>query len=178
MVRIPFQVSDCGGLLSYYCGHCRRYKTANDFYACSIRRHDRRCRQCVRQTNRSLQRERTRIDPCRLLLRRTRRLAVQCNVACLLDLGDVHLLTKVVWKWKSAKQVAKDSCVEDLVLAPWRPYCALTPWNAVLLTKREARHHVRQPGSSKYNVDVEDVLRGVQKKYQRQIETVPRETFL
>lgn len=177
MVRIPFCISTNDGRSFYYCGHCKQYRHVVEFYPCSIRRNDRRCQNCVRRINQSLQQERTKNDPCRLLLRRSRRLAYQCNVRCALDLTDVHLLVKDIWDWQSAMSPGSAHRPEELVLAPWHLNRPLTPWNAVLLTRQEARQRVRRapmPSLASKQDYINSILCSVQKKYPHLKELPPK----
>ncbi len=176
MNRLPFCADSDYGTV-YFCDRCDEYKLEKEFYACSIRCHDRRCKECRKALNREAKRVRTQDDPCQLLLRRTRHMARKHGIQCTLDVIDVRLLVQKTWMWRSALSPKVMRRLSDLILIPWFANRPLTPWNAVLVTSREgwkcARGEDVMGGPGFSPGCVEELLRYVARKYQRYIGNLP-----
>jgi IQ and ubiquitin-like domain-containing protein len=64
------------------------------------------------------------------------------NAVALLQESDMRHLVDALWNRQSCISGSRN--MEDLILTRWDPRVELSPWNCILLTKKEAETHERQ----------------------------------
>ncbi|XP_056454763.1 IQ and ubiquitin-like domain-containing protein [Gadus chalcogrammus] len=104
-----------------------------------------RCGPCTVLENQG--RLRRDLNPYRSLLARLRaveeRLHPQDHMTHLLEEEDMRYLVEVVWGGRSALSGAPGP--QGLVMGPWEPRQAWSPWNCLLLTREENQAHLLVP---------------------------------
>lgn len=127
------------GSVSYYCSRCAMYRPASEFYDSAIQHKSRCCKTCTIRRNTDSRRScRTKYRVMLEYLRNVeKKKAKGAKPPMYIDEDDAKDLYRNVWERQSA--ISKDK--DNLTLIRWKDTEEITPWNCVLVTKKEARDH-------------------------------------
>jgi len=160
-MKKPVEKKDADGNITRYCSLCAKYLPEAQFYTSTIQKKGKRCKTCMIKTN-VARRKRTH-NRYRIMLRYLRDAEKKKNgekVSMNIEERDIRYVVKDVWHNQSA--ISSDD--SHLSLIRWDKDEPLTPWNCVLVTKREAREHNRAKRPMK--LYSEDQISNIQSKLQ------------
>ena len=127
----------------YFCKSCCKYLPSNEFDLTSHSRKVGRCRQCYRLDN--IARSRQDFVHYRNIMAELQRDEENyqdgSQVAFAIQEADLRYLVDNIWGGHSALSGWDD--MTELVLVRWDKRTQWTPWNSILLTRDEARAHLK-----------------------------------
>ncbi|XP_055464178.1 IQ and ubiquitin-like domain-containing protein [Psammomys obesus] len=127
----------------YFCHSCQLYLPSVEFSVSPTLQRVYRCRQCVNLENETQKRES--FLKYKFLLQRLYHsesaYGDNSQIAFLMQLQDIKYLTENIWASQSILSAWDD--LNDLVLVRWDKNVEWSPWNCILLTKDEAKAHLR-----------------------------------
>ncbi|XP_044851475.1 IQ and ubiquitin-like domain-containing protein isoform X1 [Mauremys mutica] len=127
----------------YFCRGCKSYLPSTEFSVPANSRTVGRCRRCCKLDNEARHREA--FLKYKLMLKNLRKSEADyqddAKIAYVVQQKDLQYMVENIWGCQSALSAWDD--LHDLVMVRWDKHCEWSPWNTVLLSKDEAKAHLK-----------------------------------
>ncbi|XP_030405003.1 IQ and ubiquitin-like domain-containing protein isoform X2 [Gopherus evgoodei] len=127
----------------YFCHGCKSYLPSTEFPVPANSRTVGRCRRCCKLDNEARRREA--FLKYKLMLKNLRKSEADyqddAKIAHVVQQKDLQYMVENIWGCQSALSAWDD--LHDLVMVRWDKHCEWSPWNTVLLSKDEAKAHLK-----------------------------------
>ncbi|XP_034623939.1 IQ and ubiquitin-like domain-containing protein isoform X2 [Trachemys scripta elegans] len=127
----------------YFCRGCKSYLPSTEFSVPANSRTVGRCRRCCKLDNEARRREA--FLKYKLMLKNLRKSEADyqddAKIVYVVQQKDLQYMVENIWGCQSALSAWDD--LHDLVTVRWDKHCEWSPWNTVLLTKDEAKAHLK-----------------------------------
>ncbi|XP_023964889.2 IQ motif and ubiquitin-like domain-containing protein isoform X2 [Chrysemys picta bellii] len=127
----------------YFCRGCKSYLPSTEFSVPANSRTVGRCRRCCKLDNEARRREA--FLKYKLMLKNLRKSEADyqddAKIVYVVQQKDLQYMVENIWGCQSALSAWDD--LHDLVMVRWDKHCEWSPWNTVLLTKDEAKAHLK-----------------------------------
>ncbi|CAM4475487.1 unnamed protein product [Lepidochelys olivacea] len=127
----------------YFCHGCKCYLPSTEFSVPANSRTVGRCHRCCKLDNEARRREA--FLKYKLMLKNLRKSEADyqddAKIAYIVQQKDLQYMVENIWGCQSALSAWDD--LYDLVMVRWDKHCEWSPWNTVLLTKDEAKAHLK-----------------------------------
>ncbi|XP_048692868.1 IQ motif and ubiquitin-like domain-containing protein isoform X3 [Caretta caretta] len=127
----------------YFCHGCKCYLPSTEFSVPANSRTVGRCHRCCNLDNEARRREA--FLKYKLMLKNLRKSEADyqddAKIAYIVQQKDLQYMVENIWGCQSALSAWDD--LYDLVMVRWDKHCEWSPWNTVLLTKDEAKAHLK-----------------------------------
>ncbi|XP_032624709.1 IQ motif and ubiquitin-like domain-containing protein isoform X2 [Chelonoidis abingdonii] len=127
----------------YFCRGCKSYLPSTEFSVPANSRTVGRCRRCCKLDNEARRREA--FLKYKLMLKNLRKSEADyqddAKIAHVVQQKDLQYMVENIWGCQSALSAWDD--LHDLVMVRWDKHCEWSPWNTVLLSKDEAKAHLK-----------------------------------
>ncbi|XP_067420082.1 IQ motif and ubiquitin-like domain-containing protein isoform X2 [Emydura macquarii macquarii] len=127
----------------YFCRGCKSYLPSTEFSVPANSRIVGRCRRCCKLDNEARRREA--FLKYKFMLKNLRKSEADyqddAKIAYVVQQQDLQYIVENIWGCQSALSAWDD--LYDLIMVRWDKHCEWSPWNTVLLTKDEAKAHLK-----------------------------------
>ncbi|XP_006122704.2 IQ motif and ubiquitin-like domain-containing protein isoform X1 [Pelodiscus sinensis] len=127
----------------YFCHGCKSYLPSTEFSVPANSRTVGRCRRCCKLDNEARRREA--FLKYKFMLKNLRKSEADyeddAKIAYIVQQQDLQYMVENIWGCQSALSAWND--LYDLVMVRWDKHYEWSPWNTILLTKDEAKAHLK-----------------------------------